>query len=58
MTEEILPIGHMQVDVPVLKVGDVVRLSDDMTEVRKLQKGHGEWVEGMAVVRTINCITM
>lgn len=48
----------MQVDVPVLKVGDVVRLSDDMTEVRKLQKGHGEWVEGMAVVRTINCITM
>jgi len=30
--------------------GDVVRVMDDMAEVTKLQQGHGEWNEHMAMV--------
>ena len=30
--------------------GDVVSVMDDMAEVTKLQQGHGEWNEHMAMV--------
>lgn len=39
-----------QVDVPFLHRGDVVRMIDDMANVYSLQKGHGEWVDDMALV--------
>ena len=39
-----------QVDVPFLHRGDVVRMIDDMAKVYSLQKGHGEWVDDMALV--------
>ena len=39
-----------QVDVPFIHRGDVVRLIDDMAEIFSLQKGHGEWVDDMALV--------
>lgn len=37
-------------DVPQYACGDVVRIMDDMAEIRKLQQGHGEWNEDMATV--------
>ena len=30
--------------------GDVVRVCDDMAEVHRLQSGHGEWTDDMALV--------
>lgn len=32
-------------------VGDAVRITDDVAEVKQLQRGHGEWVEIMRSVR-------
>jgi len=32
------------------EVGNVVRVIDDMAEVFRLQKGHGEWTDNMALV--------
>lgn len=40
-----------QVTTSLFKAGDVVCVSDDMGEVCKLQKGHGEWAEDMAQVQ-------
>ena len=40
-----------QVEVPFLHRGDVVRMIDDMAKVYSLQRGHGEWVDDMALVR-------
>lgn len=31
-------------------VGDAVRLSDDADQVRRLQRGHGEWIDVMRQV--------
>ena len=39
-----------QVDVPVFEPGDVVRMISDMAEVYRLQQGHGEWNDDMALV--------
>ena len=36
--------------MPRYKVGDVVRVTDDLAEVAKLQKNHGGWVEDMSTV--------
>ena len=47
-----------QVSTPLFKAGDVVSVSDDMGEVRKLQKGHGEWAEDMAQVGTMCSVCM
>ena len=41
----------LQVDMPSYEVGDVVRVIDDIAEVFRLQKGHGEWNDDMALVR-------
>ena len=43
-------IYFTQVDVPFLHRGDVVRMIGDMAKVYSLQKGHGEWVDDMALV--------
>lgn len=40
----------MQVDIPFIHRGDVVRIIDDIAKVFSLQKGHGEWVDDMALV--------
>lgn len=32
--------------------GDVVRVLEDMVEVHRLQAGHGEWNDDMALVKT------
>jgi len=42
------PVAVVKVDVPQYACGDVVRIMDDMAEIRKLQQGHGEWNEDMA----------
>ncbi len=42
--------NFIQVDVPFLHRGDVVRMIDDMAKVYSLQKDHGEWVDDMALV--------
>lgn len=39
-------------DVPVFYYGDVVRVLEDMVEVHRLQAGHGEWNDDMALVKT------
>ena len=39
-----------QVEVPLYEVGDVVRVIDDIAEVFRLQKGHGEWADDIALV--------
>jgi E3 ubiquitin-protein ligase mind-bomb len=31
-------------------VGSTVKISEDLDYVRQLQKGHGEWADGMAMV--------
>ena len=36
--------------MPILEVGDVVRVIDDIAKVFQLQKGHGEWSDDMALV--------
>ena len=33
-----------------MKCGDVVRVCDDMSLVHRLQTGHGEWADDMALV--------
>ena len=40
----------LQVDVPSYEVGDVVRVIDAMAETYRLQQGHGEWIDDMALV--------
>lgn len=35
------------------KKGDVVRMIDDMSQVYKLQEGHGEWTDDMALVGVV-----
>ena len=42
-------------DVFSFKEGDFVKISSDRELVRKLQDGHGEWVDSMAQVRTHVC---
>ena len=32
------------------EVGDIVRISSDLERVKKLQRGHGDWVDAMALV--------
>lgn len=39
-----------QVEAPVFRMGDVIRIMDDDTEVSRMQKGHGEWNEAMSKV--------
>ena len=34
-------------------VGDAVRITDDVAEVKQLQRGHGEWVDIMRSVISI-----
>jgi E3 ubiquitin-protein ligase mind-bomb len=34
-------------------VGDAVRLTDDIAHVKLLQRGHGEWVDIMRMVRVL-----
>ena len=43
-----------QVHCPVFRVSDVVYVMDDRGEVAKMQKGHGEWAEDMALVYTVH----
>ena len=42
-------------DVFSFKEGDFVKISSDRELVRKLQVGHGEWVDSMAQVRAPVC---
>lgn len=35
---------------PSIKLGSTVRISRDLEFVRRLQKGHGEWADAMAMV--------
>ncbi|XP_035211065.1 E3 ubiquitin-protein ligase MIB2-like [Stegodyphus dumicola] len=35
--------------VQLFSVGDMVRIIEDMTKMKELQKGHGEWIEVMKV---------
>lgn len=37
--------------VHLFRVGDVVRVIDDIAEVNKLQEGHGGWHDNIALVR-------
>ena len=46
-----------QVEVCLVKVGDVVCILEDMAEVNKLQKGHGEWADDMVLVSNSIFIT-
>ena len=32
------------------RVGDVVKISSDLERVKRLQRGHGEWVDAMILV--------
>jgi len=41
------PATVTKVDTPVFRPGDVVFVMEDCAEVCKLQKGHGDWSEGM-----------
>lgn len=34
-------------------VGDLVQICSDLERIKILQKGHGEWAEGMAPVRIL-----
>lgn len=36
--------------MPSYEVGDVVRIIDDIAETYRLQQGHGEWIDDMALV--------
>ena len=46
-----------QVDIPGFECGDVVRMISDMAEAYRLQKGHGEWNDDMALVtRMMLCV--
>lgn len=40
----------VQVDVPMYKFGDAVRVLPDIDEVQKLQKGHGGWSDDITMV--------
>ena len=43
-------VGGVQVEMPAFECGDVVRMISDMAEAYKLQQGHGEWNDDMALV--------
>lgn len=38
------------------QVDDVVKVIGDTAMVKRMQKGHGEWVESMREVGVINCM--
>ncbi|XP_033102784.1 E3 ubiquitin-protein ligase MIB2-like isoform X3 [Anneissia japonica] len=38
------------IKVELYSIGDVVRVSDDVSKVKQLQAGHGEWTENMRVI--------
>ena len=40
----------VQVEMPEFECGDVVRMISDMAEAYRLQQGHGEWNDDMALV--------
>ena len=40
-------------DTPIFHVGDVVRIMDDVTEVKRMQRGHGEWNDSMTEVNLL-----
>ena len=42
---------YTQVDLPKFKAGDLVRISGDMEKVQSLQHGHGDWSDGVLLVR-------
>ena len=39
-----------------VEFGDLVQISDDIVEVQKFQKGHGEWAEEMSEVCLCVCV--
>lgn len=39
-----------QVQESMFRPGDFIRVIDDMVEVQKYQKGHGEWIDEMELV--------
>lgn len=43
-------VRSLSVDEQVIRVGSSVRISEDIEFVRRLQKGHGEWADAMAMV--------
>jgi E3 ubiquitin-protein ligase mind-bomb len=47
---QVNPAAAKKVDVPMFESGDVVRMISDMAEVYRLQQGHGEWNDDMALV--------
>ena len=46
----------VQAEMPSFSSGDVVRMLGDMAEVYRLQQGHGDWNDDMALVRGTYCI--
>ena len=44
------PLNGETADKCSFKVGDFVRISDDLERVKTLQRGHGEWVDSMLPV--------
>ena len=40
-----------QVDLPQFKPGDLVKISGDLEKVQRLQHGHGDWSDGVLLVR-------
>ena len=51
MTVVAITVVTIQVDVPRFKVGDLVRISGDLEKVQRLQGGHGDWSDGVLLVR-------
>ncbi len=47
----VLPHTH-KVDTPQFRLGDTVRVDEDMTKVKELQHGHYEWGANTVLVRT------
>ena len=43
----------VQVEMPVFECGDVVRMVSDIAEAYRLQQGHGDWNDEMAMVCTV-----
>ena len=39
------------------KVGDAVRVIDDIARVHDLQENHGGWIDDMALVRNMNVLS-
>ena len=45
----------VQVEMPEFECGDVVRMISDMAEAYRLQQGHGEWNDDLALVCVCTC---